>query len=271
MTLKKCKDCGNEVCTKAKVCPHCGAPVKADMGYIWGSGTLFLILILVGIFASQFDEQDTNPTSNIPDIVKQPQPKKEVATPKVEPKPKQVIKIDPEFALEEKTEEYRTTNFDSQFRPDPNSDTEISRVPPNTKLKVLEKRTVQQGMMKNNWYKVNYKGKTGWISGWNMKEEEELVITSVEEMERNYAKRIGPKPVNDFFTGKIDIVVNWLNKNAHDPSSIEYVQWYGPFLNDNYWNCRVEFRAKNALGILLKEDKIFKVRNGSVVNVVDKF
>ncbi len=224
----------------------------------------FSLVLLTSLFFIACESKPAKKTTET-------QPEKEVTTPKVEPKPKQVIKKDPEFALREKKEEYRTTAYDSRLLPDPNSNTEISRVQPNTKLKVLEKRTVQQGQMRNNWYKVTYKGKTGWISGWNMKEGEELVITSVEEMERNYAKEIGPKPENNPLTGKIDIVVNWLKKNAHDPSSIEYVQWYEPYFLSGYWNCRVEFRAKNALGNLVKEDKIFKMRNGSVVDVIDKF
>ncbi len=121
---------------------------------------------------------------------------------------KKTIEKDPEFALKEKREKYRTTAYDSRLLSDPNSNKEILRIPANTKLKVLEEKSVQQGRMKNNWYKVNYKVKTGWISGWNMKEGEKLVITTVEEMERNYAKEIGKKPKNDPLTGKIDIVVN---------------------------------------------------------------
>jgi len=46
MALKNCKECGNPASTKAKVCPTCGAPVKARGRY--GCGTLLLI-ILAGI------------------------------------------------------------------------------------------------------------------------------------------------------------------------------------------------------------------------------
>lgn len=222
---------------------------------------VFVIYISIAFLACESKPKKTAET----------QPKKENVSQKVEAKPKEVIKKDPKFALTEKREEYRTTAYNSRLLPDPNSNTEIGRVPVNTKLKVLEKRTVQQGRLRNNWYKVNYKGKTGWISGWNMKEGEELVFTTVEEMERNYAKEIGAKPKNDPLTGKIDIVIDWLKKNAHDPSSVKYIQWYVPYYSNGYWNCRVEFRAKNALGSYVKEDKIFRVRNGSIVDVVDKW
>ena len=183
---------------------------------------------------------------------------------------KQIIKKDAKYALEEQRVEYRTTAYDSRLLPDPDSNSELIRVPKNTRLKVLEKRTVQQGRIQNNWYKVIYKGKTGWISGWNMKEGEELIITSVEEMERNYSKQVGDKPQNDPLTGKIDVVAKWLNKNAYEPKSIEYIQWYEAYYSSGCWNCRVEFRTKNKLGNITKEDKIFRIKNGSVTQVIDK-
>ncbi len=222
---------------------------------------LFIVIIGVLIFAGCGDKAQKEADSKISES----KPEKTTS------QPKQVIKKDPEFALKEKREEYRTTAYDSRLLPDPNSNREITRVPINTRLKVLEKRTVQQGRLRNNWYKVNYNDQIGWISGWNMKEGEELVITSVEEMERNYAKQIGEKPKNSPLTGKIDIVVKWLNKNAHDPKSIEYIQWYEPYLLEGCWNCRVEFRAKNAFGSYVKEDKIFKVKNSSIIEIVDKY
>ncbi len=183
---------------------------------------------------------------------------------------KEIIKKDPTFASEEKVEEYRTTAYNSRLLPDPNSNKELTRIPANIKLQVLDKMTVQQGRMQNNWYKVKYKGKTGWVSGWNMKEGEELVIKSIEEMEKNYEKQIGKKPENDPLTGKIDIIVNWLNKNATNSNRIEYIQWYEPYVIDNYWNCRLEYKIKDEQGNFIQQDKIFKIKNGSIKDVIDK-
>ncbi|MEN6475661.1 MAG: zinc-ribbon domain-containing protein [Syntrophaceae bacterium] len=49
MALKKCKECGNEVSTKADKCPHCGAKVKGNIGCLGLIG----IFILIGMFGSQ--------------------------------------------------------------------------------------------------------------------------------------------------------------------------------------------------------------------------
>ena len=40
----------------------------------------------------------------------------------------------------------------------------IIRIPADTKLEILGKRKITTGRMKQTWYKVSYKGKTGWIS-----------------------------------------------------------------------------------------------------------
>ncbi len=43
MALKKCKECGKEVSSKAKTCPHCGAPVKHSDA---AKGCLALVVLL---------------------------------------------------------------------------------------------------------------------------------------------------------------------------------------------------------------------------------
>jgi len=48
MALKNCKECGNEVSTKAGICPHCGAKVKSRIGCFGVIGIIFLI----GMFGS---------------------------------------------------------------------------------------------------------------------------------------------------------------------------------------------------------------------------
>ena len=82
----------------------------------------------------------------------------------------------PPYDLKESNEVYRTTAYDSRLLPNPNSNIQLTRIPPNTKLIILDKKSVQQGRMLNNWYKVNYNGYTGWTSGWNMEESEEIKI-----------------------------------------------------------------------------------------------
>lgn len=63
MAIKKCKECGHDVSSKAKNCPNCGAKLKSDG--IGASG--FLVLLILGFAAIGFLTMDetapTRPTS----------------------------------------------------------------------------------------------------------------------------------------------------------------------------------------------------------------
>jgi len=45
MALTKCKECGKEISKKAKICPHCGAPVKKKTGCL----TIVVGVVLAGL------------------------------------------------------------------------------------------------------------------------------------------------------------------------------------------------------------------------------
>jgi hypothetical protein len=49
MALKKCRECGNSVSTRAATCPSCGAPVKKSKTVSTGCGCLLLLLGLVAV------------------------------------------------------------------------------------------------------------------------------------------------------------------------------------------------------------------------------
>lgn len=53
MAIKKCKECGKEVSTKADLCPHCGATQKSKG---LGCGGVLLFLIVMGFVVSQFNQ-----------------------------------------------------------------------------------------------------------------------------------------------------------------------------------------------------------------------
>lgn len=62
MALKKCRECGNEVSTSAKVCPHCGKkrPVKRSRILT----KFFLVLVALFILTVFFGSPDKNNTQN---------------------------------------------------------------------------------------------------------------------------------------------------------------------------------------------------------------
>lgn len=56
MALKKCKECGNDVSTKATACPKCGAVLKNKTGCLGYIGVAFLIFIVLGVIGSLIKE-----------------------------------------------------------------------------------------------------------------------------------------------------------------------------------------------------------------------
>ncbi len=56
MALKKCKECGNEISTKAESCPQCGAVRNNKTGCLGYIGAAFLIFIILGVFGSFMNE-----------------------------------------------------------------------------------------------------------------------------------------------------------------------------------------------------------------------
>jgi len=84
---------------------------------------------------------------------------------------------------------------------------------------------------------------------------------------------IGPKPENSEWDGAVKPVVDYLNANLRDPGSCEYIEWSPVFLQnlsgEKYWAVRVKYRAKNAFGGYVIEEKIAWIRNDEVVLMTD--
>lgn len=79
MALKKCKECGKEISTKAIKCPHCGAPVRRQ--FKLGCGSFILILIALGFMMSLFDS----------DPVKEGSSDKKASSTSIQSKPRETV------------------------------------------------------------------------------------------------------------------------------------------------------------------------------------
>ena len=80
MAMKKCKECGNEVSTKAESCPKCGAVLKKKTGCLTYLVTGFLVLIILGVIGSLMNEQTTKSSSKPEAGFKMPSIGKQIVT-----------------------------------------------------------------------------------------------------------------------------------------------------------------------------------------------
>ena len=65
VALKKCKECDNEVSSKAKTCPHCGSPIKKNIGCLGAIGVIFLILIGSSFIAIMMSDTSNTPSTSV--------------------------------------------------------------------------------------------------------------------------------------------------------------------------------------------------------------
>jgi len=64
MALKKCKECGNDVSTKATSCPKCGAVLKKKTGCLGYAVAGIAILVLLSVIGSGLDQQTSDSGSS---------------------------------------------------------------------------------------------------------------------------------------------------------------------------------------------------------------
>jgi hypothetical protein len=97
MATRKCKDCGKQVSTRAKQCPHCGAPVKRTSGCLGVIALLFLVFVVIGIISSTVDQEPKpkhsspvprvhSPSTSTPSTIPPPKPDPK-PTPQPPPEP----------------------------------------------------------------------------------------------------------------------------------------------------------------------------------------
>ncbi len=84
MAIKKCKECGKEVSTSAKVCPHCGKKYPTG-GFTWPA-KIFLIFILLVAIGKFVDNQSSKSGDNSVEV--QSRTRERPKTPKTRERPK---------------------------------------------------------------------------------------------------------------------------------------------------------------------------------------
>lgn len=75
MALRKCKECGNRVSSRAKTCPQCGAPVKRKTHPLVGAfAFLIMIAVCAGVCAQVFNLADKTQQAVGPETQEEPRP-----------------------------------------------------------------------------------------------------------------------------------------------------------------------------------------------------
>lgn len=163
-------------------------------------------------------------------------------------------------------EELIWTKFPTSLLPGPNSQQTILTIPPGVPLRVEGRGNFQQYRYVNTWYKVTYMGQTGWVSGWNMTETEELRPVNVTKMYQRYSIEYGPTPTANEL-GVIPAIDRWIKNRTQHPEDVTYLAWHAPVPLAGYWAVRVQYRERKFYGGFETLDKVFGIKHGKVVDV----
>lgn len=84
-------------------------------------------------------------------------------------------------------------------------------------------------------------------------------------------KGVGPRPSTSL-GGGYGIIKDWMQENANDPRSIEYVRWGEPTIWSpdgihKCWTVVVRYRAKNSFGALTLNESTFYISHGKITAV----
>ena len=83
MAMTTCKECGKQVSTGAKTCPHCGTSAPAKKKAKGGLGKWLLIVFAIGVVAAVLPKKDKDAVSSAAPITETVQPKEKKAEAKV--------------------------------------------------------------------------------------------------------------------------------------------------------------------------------------------
>ncbi len=77
---------------------------------------------------------------------------------------------------------------------------------------------------------------------------------------------IGTKPEQSELDASVKIVKDYINNNAKDASSIEFLEWSKVTQFGENWIVRCKHKGTNSFGAIVTENNWFYIQNGKVVN-----
>lgn len=100
-------------------------------------------------------------------------------------------------------------------------------------------------------------------------EEKRKAEASAQAKVRELEGRIGKQPVASAWDGVYPEVERYLEKNLHDPDSLDFTGCTGLVESEKGWVTRCEYRAKNAFGALRIQNTLFVIKHGQVVSAAN--
>ena len=259
MALKPCKECGHEISTQAKSCPHCGAdPKPPQMGLLSSLFVIILVLFIVGSISTLFkgsNSSSNKPPANFTETLK-----------KIEAKKEQEFKQNRDAILSEGQQLITKKNYNKAL----NSLEKYKHIN-DKELQGLIKEAKERKLVDQ------IKG----VPSHHLKENRDLYqrLAHLNPNNKKYKEKIkyyqvkidwfGKSPVKSARDGSYRPVKNYLGIVMHDPDSLDIVGCTDVFYNKNGWLVGCIYRGNNAFGAKIKNSHWFLIRQNTVVKQFD--
>lgn len=241
MAMTKCQECGNQISTKAKVCPQCGGPVKKKTSNL----LIVLLIVLLSPFICCF-------SSSILSLFSDSSSSTTVNRNKTTQVKSEIIDMRSTYPL-------GSTIENKYIRTGPSTDSPIDAtgdLSPHEKIYVLE----EQG----DWIRFRV---TPQDEGWSAWIPKKLTISEKEVIAQREAK-FGKYPENSSWDGSVRCVEEYLKNMANDPDSLKFEEWSKVYYNENDgWVVYCVYRGKNAFGVYIKAANWFVIQHSQVVDM----
>jgi hypothetical protein len=262
MALVKCRECLKKISTTATVCPHCGAP-----GYV-------------------------NPSSP-PPLAPKPTPRWQVVTiaigavtamtllyvmPRWEAHARREAAAQSAAAAEQRNQQLRQQRVEqfSRLRDALRAEAEkdLAARRHHEVIGDLQRWDLEMDADTRKLYQVALDATAAERKA---KEEKELAARLEAERVQQEAqakitaaaqaqdRRIGKEPVASAWDGHYYEVERYLEKHLNDPDSLDWEGCTKAAPTQKGWVTRCEYRAKNGFGALIKQNTIFLIKHGQVI------
>jgi zinc-ribbon domain len=281
VALKKCKECGHSISSKAKACPNCGAPIKKGSNIKIGCLGAVIIFLAIGFIAGSISNHFSKKKKEGARIEKQ------AAVAKLEMKEKNEFIKNIEEHYKKLGADFESSNlninneislFIKYGRLDYKDVAEYKRkldirglegkVSVIPASKVSENLNIYKRLSALDPENQKYKKKVGYYAKKIARQQRE------EERRRKiYAACIakyGAPPINSAWDGSVVCVKRYLKTIAKDPDSLKFEGWgkvtYDPNMG---WLVWCKYRGKNSFGGYIRNANWFVIRHNHVVVMKD--
>lgn len=290
MALKKCKECGHDVSSKADTCPHCGFKNKPKQ---FGCGAFLLILFVVSILISFINQSlDDSAAAKQRAIEAQERIEQQRAKQREQQQAKKqqltlftekreiIIQQITELINDGKQGEAEDILKGFSLVDDPALVSFKNKLREKTLLEKVAKIPASNFQANRNIYrqlvKLNpnnesyqkkldhYQGKLDAIAAKQRAQE----AKATKERQQRLAK-FGEPPVISSWDGSYLEVTKYLKRVANDPDSIDIDGCTKVYHTESGWLVGCDYRGKNAFGGIVRNSNWFTIVHGAVIQVHD--